>query len=166
MDKPLLLGNVKFIHAKHLQRDDEREKPHVQRLADLETTLRTLVGEKRFGELDAVASEVGPAQERYDKLAELCRQWEVSASRDTFVEFSQLRHRKLRIAQLNDLQCTNCHAYHATDQTTAAGKVGHHFQVSTTTCYTCHFNNEAFNTGTSKCLTCHTPPQQEVTVHA
>jgi nitrate/TMAO reductase-like tetraheme cytochrome c subunit len=166
MDKPLLLGNVKFVHAKHLQRDAQREEPFVQRLAELEKALRTLVGEQRFGELDAVASEVGAGQERYDKLAALCRQWNVSANRDTLVEFSQLRHRKLRIAQLNDLQCTNCHAYQATDPSTTPGKAGHHFQVSTTTCYTCHFNNEAFNTGTSKCLTCHTPPQQEITVHA
>jgi hypothetical protein len=38
--------------------------------------------------------------------------------------------------------------------------------VNTTTCYTCHFNNEGFNTGTNACLMCHTPPQQEITVHA
>jgi hypothetical protein len=117
--------------------------------------------------LDAIASEAGPAQARYDKLVALSRQWEVPAERSTLVEFSQLRHREVRTAQLDDLQCTNCHAYHATDQQ-ARGRegVGHHFQVSTSTCFTCHFNNEAFDTGTSTCLRCHTPPQGEITVHA
>ena len=34
-----------------------------------------------------------------------------------------------------------------------------------TSCYTCHFTNEGFNTGTASCLLCHTLPTQEITVH-
>jgi hypothetical protein len=95
------------------------------------------------------------------------QQWNVNVERETLVEFSQLRHRAVRLAQLEDLQCTNCHAYRATDQSALGpGNAGNHFQVSTSTCFTCHFNNEGFNTGTSTCLMCHAPPQQEITVHA
>jgi hypothetical protein len=167
MDKPLLIGNVKFVHANHLERDPDREKPHVARLDELTRALKLLVGDQHFNELESVVSEAGPAEARYDKLVSLCGKWGVAAERDTLVEFSQLRHRSVRIAQLQDLQCTNCHSYHATDQTALHSEhAGNHFQVATTTCFTCHFNNEGFNTGTSACLSCHSPPQQEITVHA
>jgi nitrate/TMAO reductase-like tetraheme cytochrome c subunit len=166
MDKPLLLDSVRFVHSNHLNRDAEREKPHEQRFEELGQLLKGIVGEARFGELDAVASEVGPAQERYDRLVELCRQWDVAAERESLIEYSRLRHRSVRIAQLRDLQCTSCHSYHATDQKAVGKKVGNHFQVATTTCYTCHFNNAEFDVGTATCLSCHTPPQQEITVHA
>jgi hypothetical protein len=43
--------------------------------------------------------------------------------------------------------------------------VKHHFTVHTTSCYTCHFNNEGFNTGTNRCLMCHTLPTGQITVH-
>ena len=165
MDKPLTLGNSKFVHAKHLKHDPESEKPNQQRLESLEASLKQLLGE-HFGELNAVVSEAGSADQRYDRLTELCKQWMVDVSRDTLIEYSQLRHRPVRIAQLNDLQCTNCHAYHATDQSALdVQKSGNHFQVAASTCFTCHFNNEGFNTGTSSCLTCHTPPQEQITVH-
>jgi nitrate/TMAO reductase-like tetraheme cytochrome c subunit len=166
MDKPLTIGTVRFMHSKHLNRDAELEKPHEARLAELEKTLQTLSGEQRFRELDAIAAEVGPGKDRYDRLAELAKRWDLKANREMLVEFSQLKHRTARIAQLTNLQCTSCHAYHATDQDKAAGKAGHHFQVTTTTCYTCHFNNEGFNTGTSECLKCHSPPRQDIVVHA
>jgi hypothetical protein len=85
--------------------------------------------------------------------------------RETLVEFSQLHHRKVRIAQLHDLQCTNCHSYHSGDPETPAAQTTSHLKVQTTTCFTCHFNNEGFNTGTNRCLMCHSPPQQEIVVH-
>jgi nitrate/TMAO reductase-like tetraheme cytochrome c subunit len=167
MDKPLSLGTVTFVHANHLNRDAALEKPNQQRLAELEKSLRQKLGAEHFGELHAAAIKSGPANERYDKLAALCEEWKTPVERGTLVEFSQLNHRTVRIAQLMDLQCTSCHSYHATDQAAIGReKVGNHFQVSTSTCFTCHFNNEGFNTGTSTCLSCHSPPQQEITVHA
>jgi nitrate/TMAO reductase-like tetraheme cytochrome c subunit len=166
MDKPLLLGTAKFVHSRHLKPQPEREKRNAERLAELEKLLKTKLGGPRYNDLNATASESGPADARYAKLVAMCGQWDARVERATLVEFSQLRHRAVRVGQLSELQCTNCHAYHATDQTTAHGKAGQHFQVSTSTCFTCHFNNESFNTGTSACMTCHTPPQQEITVHA
>lgn len=164
MDKPIMLGSVLFTHARHLRRDDQTEQPNGQRLEELRASLQELVGQERFLQLQSLARESGPAEERYNKLDAICQQWNVATDRNVLIEFSQLHHRQVRVAQLQDLQCTNCHQYRAADPDSA---VGHgHFQVSTTTCYTCHFNNEGFNTGTNTCLMCHTPPTQPITVHA
>lgn len=166
MDKPIMLGSVQFTHARHLRRDDLAEKPNGERLAELEKTLLTLVGQEHFAQLESVARESGPAEARYNKLLYLCRQWNSPVERDVLVEFSQLHHRQVRLEQLQDLQCTNCHIYQAHYDAATADSHAQHFQVSTTTCYTCHFNNEGFNTGTNSCLLCHTPPQRQITVHA
>ncbi|MBI1900709.1 MAG: NapC/NirT family cytochrome c [Planctomycetia bacterium] len=166
MDKPITIGTVRFLHSRHLQHGDELEKPHEERLAALEGTLKNLVGEEHFAELASAALESGPADDRHKKLVSLCQQWNVTAERDVLVEFTQLRHRQVRIAQLRDLQCTNCHSYGSKEVGAEQNSSAHHFHVSTTTCFTCHFNNEGYNTGTNKCLMCHTPPQQEITVHA
>ena len=166
MDKPIMLGTVQFTHAHHLQRDDATEQPNIQRLNELEATLKDLMGEERFTELESVARESGPGDDRYNQLTAMCKMWNSAVERDTLVEFSQLHHRQVRVAQLKDLQCTNCHQYQATDPNGAVAGSGGHFQVNTTTCYTCHFNNEGFNTGTNTCLMCHTPPKQQITVHA
>lgn len=164
MDKELTLGTVTFTHSQHLNPLDEREAPHQERLAELEKLLKEQVGEEVFADLERVATQAGPAAERYDELATLAKKSNSETSRDDLVEFSQLHHRTVRIDQLRSLQCTNCHSYQATDHKSDGH--GQHFQVSMTTCYTCHFNNEGFNTGTNTCLSCHSPPQQEIVVHA
>ena len=166
MEKPIMLGTVQFTHANHLQRNDATEQQNIGRLSELEATLEELVGQDRFTELKGVARESGHAEDRYSKLTAMCKMWGAEVERDTLIEFSQLHHRQVRVAQLKDLQCTNCHQYQATDQNGAVAGSGGHFQVNTTTCYTCHFNNEGFNTGTNTCMMCHTPPKQQIVVHA
>jgi hypothetical protein len=165
MNEPIQIGSVEFTHAKHLARSAEQEKPNKDRLAELERTLKQLVGEERFQELNAIAQEAGPAKQRYDRLSALPSQWNVDIERGALIEFSQLHHRKVRVDQLLNLQCTNCHAYHSGHESGDAAKPQHHFSVDTSTCFTCHFNNEGFNTGTNRCLLCHDPPQQEIVVH-
>ena len=164
MDKPIQMGTVRFVHAKHLKRTDVDENGKKLRLEELQKTLKGLVGEAHFVELEKTAKLAEPAGERQARLAELCRDWNATVEPNVLVEFSQLNHRGVRIAQLHDLQCTNCHMYHD-DSDGHAGKPTHHFQVHTTTCFTCHFNNEGFNTGTNTCLMCHEPPQKEIMVH-
>jgi nitrate/TMAO reductase-like tetraheme cytochrome c subunit len=166
MDKPLTIGTAKFIHARHLQPQTEREEANSKRLAEIEASLKAQVGDDLYKQISEAASLATPAEQRYGELAELGREAEKPVERGLLVEFSQLKHRTARVQQLAELQCTNCHAYHANDPRTGHGAPSGHFQVATTTCFTCHFNNEGFNTGTSTCMTCHTPPQQEITVHA
>ncbi len=164
MDKPQQLGTVRFVHSHHLQRTDGQERPKAERLAELQASLEKRLGKQHFAELESAACESGAAVERYGKMESLCRGWNADVGRDTLIEFSQLHHRSVRLAQLKDLHCVNCHSYHSpTDN--KPGVASSHFQVSTTTCFTCHFNNEGFNIGTSTCLMCHTPPQTEITVH-
>jgi hypothetical protein len=165
MDKPLQLGTVTFTHAKHLLRDEAQENGNQARLAEIEKTLKGLTGDERFQELQAVAQIAGPASERYDQLVALTRKWGISVERDALVELSQLYHRPIRLAQLRDLQCVNCHAYQTGSHDFVGQQGAHHFAVNKNTCYTCHFNNEGFNTGTNRCLLCHAPPQQEIVVH-
>lgn len=166
MDKPLMMGTAKFLHSRHLQPQTERDQAAAKRLAELQTLLKGKVGDDAFGKLDALAAEAGPAADRYARLVAQSHEADPSIPRETLVEFSQLRHRSVRIQQLTELQCTNCHAYRSTHNGPRPRHSGQHFEVATTTCFTCHFNNEGFNTGTSECMTCHIPPQKEITVHA
>lgn len=166
MDKPLMIGTAKFLHARHLKPQTEKDQANAKRLSDLEAALKAQVGDELYKQISELASQATSADARYAKLAALGRQAEKPVERDLLVEFSQLRHRSVRVQQLAELQCANCHAYHAQDPLKGHGAPSGHFQVATTTCFTCHFNNEGFNTGTSTCMNCHNPPQQEITVHA
>ena len=95
MDKPLTLGTVKFVHSKHLQRDAEREKPHEQRLSELEKIAQRTRRRGAFQELDAVVSEAGPAEATLRQARATCaRSGRCKCERATLVEFSQLRHRR------------------------------------------------------------------------
>jgi nitrate/TMAO reductase-like tetraheme cytochrome c subunit len=164
MEKPLQLGSVTFTHAKHLLRSSEQEQPHLDRLGELEQTLKQIVGEERFVQLEQLARQATPAQQRYAQLVDLCSDWRVTVERESLIEFTQLQHRSVRISQLGDLQCTNCHSYH-TNPENDPNKPERHFEVRTTTCFTCHFNNEGFNVGTNECLMCHKPSDKEIVVH-
>jgi len=165
MDKPLALGTVVFVHAKHLKRTPEMEQPHLDRLHDREAALKALVGARHFAELEEVARQSGPQEERSAKLVALCRAWNVSVESDVLVDFATLQHRPVRLSQLSDLQCKNCHAYNS--HVGAKGqKPSRHFEVRTSTCFTCHFNNEGFNVGTNRCLMCHRLEDKPITVHA
>ncbi|MFV2066742.1 MAG: cytochrome c3 family protein, partial [Pirellulales bacterium] len=111
MDKPLTLGTVTFIHAHHLDLKDEADDPSRNRLSELTGKLRDLVGEGRLVELESLARESGPAEDRYNRMAILCSDANTDVDREMLIEFSQLHHRPLRLAQLRNLQCTNCHSY-------------------------------------------------------
>jgi hypothetical protein len=100
-----------------------------------------------------------------DKLVSLATAASMQVSRSDLERFSQLTHRRVRTAQLADIQCTNCHSY--SDKPDGKDRnAAHHFSVQTTSCFTCHFNNEGFNTGTNTCLMCHKQlPMGEIIVH-
>jgi nitrate/TMAO reductase-like tetraheme cytochrome c subunit len=166
MDKVIDLGSVRFVHATHLKLDTQALAATQKELEDLTQTIRAAVGDEQFGKLQAYASEAGPHEERVDKLQTLAIAASMEISRDELEKFSQLTHRRVRTAQLADIQCTNCHAYGSKNGDQDGPSATHHFSVSTTSCYTCHFNNEGFNTGTNSCLLCHKQlPAGEIIVH-
>lgn len=166
MDKPIPVGTVTFTHANHLRKHEEKQQATRQELDGLSQALERIVGKQHFGHLEEAAREALPAQARDDRLVRLVHDWGANVEPGQLSTFARLQHRQVRIAQLADLQCTSCHSYVAPDpQAKAAGGKAHHFTVKTTSCYTCHFTNEAFNTGTARCLLCHTLPTKEITVH-
>ncbi len=167
MDKPLWVGTVKFVHSGHLRADEKKIKASERRLAEVRKTLAEVVGQERIEELVAVAQLSGAAEIRYGQMRDLCAKWGAAVEGDLLEELSQLLHRRVRIAQLGDVHCTNCHEYGGSHAGVKVGGNGSdpHFAVHTTTCFTCHFSNEAFNTGTGSCLTCHTLPTEEITIH-
>lgn len=165
MDKELTLGNVSFTHAKHLQLNEEKFAALEKVLGEVSQELETAFGEEHFGQLTEVARESGPAKDRIDKMARLANEWQVDVRRERLEQLSELHHRQVRIAQLADLQCTNCHSYVEPEPSDNGAEAAHHFTVKTTSCYTCHFNNEGFNSGTGSCLLCHTLPTGEIMVH-
>jgi nitrate/TMAO reductase-like tetraheme cytochrome c subunit len=165
LDKEISLGTVKFVHSKHLKYDQEKRKAAQQELATLTESFRGELGDERLTELETIAKEAGPAKERIHRLVELTTSWSMPAAQQELEQFSILHHRQVRVAQLDDLQCTNCHTYSAEEPHSQRGGSAHHFSATTTSCYTCHFNNEGFNTGTNRCLSCHTLPTQQITIH-
>lgn len=164
MDKVIQIDSVRFTHASHLRIDTQAQESVQKELAELGTTLRDAVGEERLQQLEAAANESGPHDARVDKLVRLAAGSPLS--RADLEKYSQLHHRRIRVAQLADLQCTNCHSYGSEMNQVGDVAPTHHFSVNTTSCYTCHFNNEGFNTGTNSCLMCHTQlSAEEIIVH-
>jgi len=176
MDRELPLGTVKFVHAKHLQFDKKKEEVKAKELGDLTQALTKLVGSERFGKLQEAAVEAVPAKQQLDRLTKMTVDWNVKVEASKLERFSQLHHWQVRVAQLTDLQCSTCHSYGAPEKkpflelggprAKEKAHADHHFSVKTTACFTCHFNNEGFNTGTTTCLLCHTLPTKEILVHS
>jgi nitrate/TMAO reductase-like tetraheme cytochrome c subunit len=174
MDKEITLGTVKFKHAKHLQFDESKREATERDLAEISGRLERDLGKGHFEELEEIAQQAVPANMRSERMNRLASTWKANVDTELLARFSQLSHRQVRIAQLADLQCTNCHSYvspmaSAESSRNLRGgndqKVTHHFTAKTTACYTCHFNNESFNTGTASCLLCHSLPTKEIMVH-
>ena len=167
MEKEIPLGGtVNFVHAKHLHFDKAKQETMEQRLKELSQSLSDRLGPEHLVKLEEVATECIPARERNDRMAQMTRDWGATVKQELLVEFSQLHDMNVRVAQLADLQCTNCHSYGAPKDGKLPKEESPHFTVKTTTCFTCHFTNQDFNTGTGTCLKCHTIlPVKDIIVH-
>ena len=157
MDKPLQVGTVSFLHSKHLKHTDQDDQTALTRLEMVKKELEQQLGADRFARLIEAAQQIGPADVRVDAMLRLCVEWSAKLERPALLELFQLEHRSVRIAQLHSLQCVDCHANSMQTSDSRllnlkpAGQDGqHHFQVQKSSCYTCHFNNQAFNTGTGE----------------
>ena len=164
MDKTIEIGSVRFVHAKHLRLDKEALQATQNELETLRKALRAAMADK-FDALQSAANEAVPHDARLEKLMNLAAVSGADIARSDLEKFSQLTHFSVRTAQLAEIQCTNCHSY-AEQRDGQREAPTHHFAVNTTSCYTCHFNNEGFNTGTNSCLMCHKElPAGEIIVH-
>jgi len=165
MDKEITMGTVRFSHAKHLRPDGKKQEAAEQELAALSQALRKDLGDETFQELEPIARQALHAKELETLMVKLASDHHVKAKADDLRRFAQLLHRDVRVAQLAEIQCTNCHSYGGTPHPLPSQEMAHHFSVKTSSCITCHFNNESFNTGTTSCLLCHALPKKEIMVH-
>jgi nitrate/TMAO reductase-like tetraheme cytochrome c subunit len=172
MDKEIsIAGAVKFVHAKHLNIDEQKQEALKRGLKDLTESLRKRLDKEHLEKLEKIAQECIPAQERNQRMAALVKEAGANIESQELVEFAEFHHMEVRLAQLANLQCTNCHSYGGEDHIRDVASKGrsasadHHFSVKPTACFTCHFTNEDFNTGTGSCLICHTLPTKPITVH-
>jgi predicted CXXCH cytochrome family protein len=166
LDTPLMIGTVKFVHSNHLLRSARDEHPHQARLTELAARLEQQLGPERFAQLRDVVRRAEPARQHAEAIDRLYRQWDLEPDEKLLSEFSQLEHRGVRIAQLQSLQCVDCHSYSSEAAAANGPEAGQpHFRVQRSSCFTCHFNNQEFNVGTAECMLCHTPPQTAITVH-
>jgi nitrate/TMAO reductase-like tetraheme cytochrome c subunit len=172
MDKEIAIGGgtVKFTHAKHLRADAQKHDKDAQALKELTESLSKRLDKEHLDKLGGIARECIPAQDREQRMTSLVKETGAAIEPRELVAFSQYQHMEVRLAQLSNLQCTNCHSYGSPEQTkNLASEVPdsakHHFSVKMTACFTCHFTNEDFNTGTGSCLKCHTLPTKPILVH-
>lgn len=171
MNKELSVGGtIKFVHAKHLGTDKQKQEAVQQDLKKLTDSLRQRLDKDHLQKLEEAARQCLPAPERNERMAQVVKDAGANVEGHELATFSQLQHMDLRLTQLANLQCTNCHSYggadHARDPLhTKSAVAANHFSVKTTSCFTCHFTNEDFNKGTGSCLMCHTLPTKPITVH-
>ncbi|MCG3128121.1 MAG: hypothetical protein CHACPFDD_02997 [Phycisphaerae bacterium] len=148
---------VRFFHEKHLQAAKSRtETEHA--IEQLTERLRATVSPEGFQRLESVARSIAASADRDALLAKAASELALdNASRVDAMQWLDLEHRRIRLAQLDGLNCASCHGYDPGGS--------RHFAVDRQVCYTCHFTNESFNHGTGECLRCHEAPTRSILVH-
>jgi nitrate/TMAO reductase-like tetraheme cytochrome c subunit len=152
--------SVRFKHAKH-EVTPERLAETAQQRAAARQRLSESLRPEVVGRVERVATSVKPTHERQAELVRLFDELELELDEGARLAATALMsavHLETRLRHLHGLGCAACHAFDAT------GK--RHIAVNQTTCFTCHFNNEGFNTGTGECLKCHEAPTRAIVVHA
>lgn len=147
---------VRFVHDKHLQA--------VDKLAENEGQLSTVVqrlkatAPESFDSILAAAQSTPSRAEREKNLRNLLATPHLEGLLPDAMELMRLQHLQTRLLQLNGLTCAACHGYDETG-------VRHLQPADLQTCFTCHFNGQAFNRDTGECLKCHEPPVRQILVH-
>lgn len=157
MTAELSVGSVPFSHAAHLDPEGAVIYANRSELTDLRIALADAVGADRLTEIERIGRSLQPVDERTRELVTWLHAQGLDDHRDAILAYVEYLHTEVRIDQLSELKCASCHQFDTT--------LGDHFRVAKTSCYTCHFTNQAFNTATGKCLTCHEPPSGPVAVH-
>ncbi|MBX3395652.1 MAG: NapC/NirT family cytochrome c [Phycisphaerae bacterium] len=148
---------VQFVHEKHLGGAERLGETDAQ-ILEIETRLRAQLSPEAMREVVDASKSILPSAERDGELTDLVRRGVIAPEfEEDARQLLQLEHRRLRLEQLHDLNCTACHTYDASGQ--------NHFAVALTTCFTCHFTNQTFNSDTGRCLTCHEAPTRQFIVH-
>ena len=148
---------VRFVHGKHLL-SEEKITEITNLLSECEARLRNRMTPAALKGIQDVAKSVKPSSVRLASLKEAVERSGVPEALADAEELMRLEHLRLRLMQLDGLNCSACHSYDAAGQ--------NHFAVDMQSCFVCHFTNQEFNRGTGECLKCHEPPTRKIAVHS
>ncbi len=147
---------VTFMHSKHLDPSDRLADVEAQ-IAAVSRRLKDRLPPTDFDDVLRTAKSIETADARLTSMAMLLSKKNAKDCTADATELMSLEHMRIRLTQLNELNCTACHTYDATSN--------NHFAVSLSSCYTCHFTNQEFNRDTGRCLNCHEAPTRQFIVH-
>jgi nitrate/TMAO reductase-like tetraheme cytochrome c subunit len=148
---------VHFVHMKHLRIEVESAEAKAKLDQVLARLLQSTTPET-YQQILAATQSVGPAAKRESGMHELLKRLDLESVTADALEAMRLEHLRTRQKQLASLNCAACHGYDASGE--------HHLMpADLQTCFTCHFNNQAFNSDTGECLKCHEPPVRQILVH-
>lgn len=148
---------VRFVHSKHIG-EDARLKEIEKEIAQVASRLREKLSPEDYAKVEAASRSVKPAVERETEIRSLLDQLGAPHLADDATLLMRQEHTRLRLSQLEGLNCSACHTYDATSK--------NHFAVDQQTCFVCHFTNQSFNRDTGECLKCHEPPTRKIAVHS
>jgi hypothetical protein len=148
---------VRFNHEKHLNIQHRLEDTEHE-IQQLSTRLGGAIPAQAFEKIQAASVSVKPAAERDQTMRSLLASLGLGKHEVESLKLMRLEHSLTRLKQLAGFNCAGCHTYDATGS--------HHLTVERQACFTCHFNNQAFNTDTGECLKCHEPPSRRIAIHA
>lgn len=157
MDKEIQLGNVTFVHARHLDPNGKIAVENRRKMEELHARLVSTIGRQRIAILENLARPVEHANERNKRLSAWIAQESLADSAGDVLAYAEMLHTEVRLAQLEGMKCASCHQFDSS--------LNNHFSLAATTCHTCHFINQPFNTNTGRCLSCHEPPAGDVPIH-
>ncbi|MHC4441733.1 MAG: NapC/NirT family cytochrome c [Planctomycetota bacterium] len=159
MTKELKLGNVTFTHTKHLDPESQMLIKKQNQLDQLRKKLVGQIGSEHLKDIEELARNIQHAEQRGRHVTTWLTDRALLPFQEDILAYAELLHAEVRIHQLGGLKCASCHQFESSIHKK-------HFSVNKTTCYTCHFINQSFNTYTGRCMGCHEPPAGPIPVHA
>ncbi|MCB9858027.1 MAG: NapC/NirT family cytochrome c [Phycisphaerales bacterium] len=147
---------VVYQHKVHLD-VEEKLAENERQLKAVSDRLKQSLPDGGFELVAAASKSVKPATARKDELLAVVASLGATALKDDAMELMRLEHMRVRLDQLDGLTCAACHGYNEGGDS--------HFKVNQSSCFTCHFTNQAFNQETGTCLKCHEPPSRMIAVH-
>ncbi len=148
---------VRFVHSKHLDSSARLEETDAA-LDKLTAKLKTKMSAEDFAQLEKACRSIRSVSERQSEIASVLTRLGLAHLTDDAVELMRLEHTRLRLAQLDGINCAACHSYDESSK--------NHFFVNQQSCFVCHFTNQEFNRHTGECLQCHEPPTRTIAVHS
>jgi len=100
MNTELRLGNVTFVHAKHLEPDGKIAVEQGKKIADLREKLTAALGRNRLTAIELLAKPIQTADDRNAQLTTWLDEQKLSSMRDDILNYAELLHTEVRLEHL------------------------------------------------------------------